>query len=133
MLKILPTLAFDTGIEIENWTHLSKFRAAVSVLNASFNFFSVVSSREINVLLMAKAQTFHKEIWWVGSYFCDENVQTWITLSKEGDDAWLGKHKAPRAIYGGFSKRNYFSLYVRALLFIFNFSQVNVPSTQTGK
>lgn len=39
MLDILPTLAFETENEVESWTHLNKFRAVVSVLNASFDFF----------------------------------------------------------------------------------------------
>lgn len=59
--KILPTLAIDAGIEVENWTHLNKFRATVSVLNVSFDFFKVLFPQMI--ISCPKHRLSHKRFW----------------------------------------------------------------------
>lgn len=66
------------------------------------------------------------------SYFHYENIQIWVILSKEGDNSWSSKHDISRAIYGGYSKRNYFFVYRRALIFWFNSLQVKSLTMQTG-
>lgn len=119
MQHILPLLSFDTRIEIEKWKLLNKFRAAVSVLRTSFDFFLLLFPQE----MWSSHRVLHKEswsgfsfLWWKHSYL-DHSItkRRWLT--------WL-KHKAPRTIQGEFSENNLVSLYMRALAIIFNSSHV---------
>lgn len=110
MLKFLPTLAFDTGIEIENWTHLNKFRAAVSVLKTSFDFFLVlfpqekwsshVQSTELLIKRMWSGLLFS---WWKHSdktYFIKR--RRWLMIRQT---------QSTRAIDGGFFQKEITSMY----------------------